>query len=201
MSYTIGGGGAPAGATTTDSYALDKPYEVYWPLTQEQVEQINQMLDTLFKYVTRAKTDVDAVKADISSIGVKVALRTLTHGELTSCNTSPITLVSAPGSKLFVMPIAYSMEKALDTAYAENPSFQLRFRGDTTQLTPIITPLLNAIADRWHGCVADPAGAWVTTTSPINKDLVLFSSADLTLGASTNLLRVKVAYYLVETIN
>lgn len=62
MSYTIGGGGGPAGATTVDVYALDKPYDLYWPFTEDQVQQINEMLDMLFKAQTRARADLALIQ-------------------------------------------------------------------------------------------------------------------------------------------
>lgn len=63
MSYTIGGGGGPAGNDTSDDHALDKPYDIYWPLTQEQVEQVNQMFEQLFKSLRRSADDIEVLES------------------------------------------------------------------------------------------------------------------------------------------
>lgn len=62
MSYTVGGGGGPAGSVESNEYALAQPFDISGgQFTAEMASQINQNFDALFKALVRTRTDIIAV--------------------------------------------------------------------------------------------------------------------------------------------
>lgn len=52
--YSVGGGGGRAEAFTENpEHALSKPYDLSWPLNADVIQQINEMLEQLFKSITK----------------------------------------------------------------------------------------------------------------------------------------------------
>lgn len=131
--YTIGGGGGLAGTTTSTDHALDKPYDLYWPLTADQVQSINEMLDLLFKSATKSATDIKVLNTDPGIL--KVAVVEITAARFLSLNTSPVTFVAAPGASKIIFPLQWIYEQnILGTAFGTAPTVRIRYDGSTTTI-------------------------------------------------------------------
>ena len=197
MSYTIGGGGGPAGGDTSSDYALDKPYDIYWPLSEDQVQQINEMLDTLFKAQTRAASDISAVSATTST-DIKVVTKILTDSQIQALNTSPITLVSAPGVDKVIVPISWQLRRNTSGgAYSANPTFFLRYGSagaDGSLFSGVAIALNLATDNNWYRDEALETA--IVTTDITNNSLVAKTSADVTSGSAGNTLNLIVVYYI-----
>lgn len=112
-----------------------------------------------------------------------------------SANSSPITLIPAPGSGLVVLPIQYFFKLDYNSvAYATNTTFRIYLNGN--DMSGSISTLLTATADTWR---FDLPSEFTTTTSPENAALVFqVDSGNPTSGNST--IDWTVIYRIVPTL-
>ena len=195
--YTIGGGGGPAGASTSVGHALDKPYDLYWPLTADQVQSINEMLDLLFKSVTKSASDIVTTHASVTS-ELQVVRQTITAARFNTLNSSEITLVAAPGVRRLHLPLQWVYEQSIEAdTFSVAPTLEIRYDG----LNALAIVTNRAISNAANRQEIDHLGSTgysviIPTTDVRNKALKLRTTADST-GGSGNF-RVTLWYYTTD---
>lgn|SRR3990167_1407548 len=146
--YNQGGGGGRAGSGgENDEYALDRPYELNGPWTFEMAQQLNEMLDLLFrsqvKSVNRLTVLEDAEPAATTSTWTTV------FKETSESRTSADT--RAADSELFVTMAAnttYIIRSSIvASALAGGPNINYRITGPAspTLLSIVVRTMQNTI--------------------------------------------------------
>lgn len=100
--YSQGGGGGPAGSgTQIDANQLDKPYDLQWPWSAEQVQKLDEMLHLLFLSATKLSnvTSTGDVTGPSSSIDGDIVKFSGTTGKVLADGGKLATdLVTGPAS-------------------------------------------------------------------------------------------------------
>lgn len=203
MSYSVGGGGGKAADFTENtSYALTKPYELYWPMTPEMIHQINEMLDLLFRNQIRASTDITTLQATTGSSDLLITTKEISSGEVQTLNTTPIAIVTGTVNKI-IMPVFFALEKDTTVASSTGPSLLVRYDGVTTDIYNFTGAQadLNNVRTGFMMGVYNTAGtvgnikivAYGSTNDIIGENIVLTAS-----GASdgTTTIKTTMAYLL-----
>lgn len=210
MPTELGGGGGRAGDDlANDFYALDKPYELQGDMTAEKLAQIDEMLQALYRALTRAETDIRTLTARVNALtsaGVFKQDVSLSATQVKSLSTVPVSAVSGvPG--FIIVPVFWAL-------------FEIRGGTDTFDGTPTFTPRLSGIAvDLLRGIsmiagatagttrfslAADLGGAATSTTdgaTVAGVDLMLRSNADIAsvIGTGSDCAwHFRIVYYLHE---
>jgi len=124
------------------------------------------------------------------------------EANLEVCNTTPFTLVAAPGANKVIMPIAWWPEFSITTVYANLPTWTLRYNGIALDILMTHTMTTNATVDTKLiiGVGNNPQFQQVLygANDPRNKALVLRSSADLS-GAGVATAKIHLVYSVGNT--
>lgn len=137
-------------------------------------------------------SDVITSAGSLSSIEV-----TLTDAQIKTLNSSPVTIIPAPGANFFIHPIIYDLKKnTVAGAYNTAPTLDLRFSGVVMNLATSLSSTLSTAGTQW---IAGNAVGWSSSATVENLGVVLFSSADVTGGNGANSLRVTIVYKIVPT--
>lgn len=122
----------------------------------------------------------------------------LTNAQIQSMNTTPITIVAAPGAGKYIVIIGCAVIKETTAgAYSATPNWSLRWSGVATELTTPKSLGLNAANKTWEriGIQATDVG---DTTDVTNLAVVSRLTADVTGGDAANYVVVKVAYFVMD---
>lgn len=149
--YDFGGGGGPATfLTENDADALSRLYELGWPITAETLQQLNEMLDQLYKSIVKRKAEITALAAiPIPTASIVSVVVNISNAELAAMATTPKVILAAPGAGITAVPL-YAMVVSLATvAYTNGPLFKWRYTGlsgntvfgvDKTPRLDLLTP-------------------------------------------------------------
>jgi hypothetical protein len=125
-------------------------------------------------------TDVTGVlPAANGGAGVYVATKTLSEGEIEAGNTSPSTIIAAPGSGIMAVPFYWSVISNVTAAYSTSPSWRLRYSGSSSDLAgAVVMNLANTgrFSDRTVG--ASSLTFDFDSFDARNKAIVLRADAD-----------------------
>lgn len=111
------GGGKAPGFDTGDGYILSKPYELVGSPTMAMIDQLNEMLDYLYRAVNRVIAQVATNTADISLLQSQVAtlqaLIIVIQGQIASLGTRVTTLEAAGsgGSEIQVLDAVWGISE------------------------------------------------------------------------------------------
>lgn len=106
---------------------------------------------------------------------------TLSQSQIEAANTTPITIVSAPGAGILVVPIMFSVICNVTSAYGTNPNWSIRYSGVANDIGNAVASQLNSTGVR--PCFAGVASE-AFTTDVRNLAIVLRLSSDPTGGAA-----------------
>ena len=129
---------------------------------------------------------------------VSEATVTLTNDQIKALNTTPITIVSAPGSGFAVMPIGMFFHTVQVAGYNTSSGLTLRFSGETSDLSTS-TNFATNVAGNFVKSAAMAGWAQITNTDAENLAVVLRGSVDLTSGNAGNSCKVTV-YYMTAAL-
>lgn len=196
--YNQGGGGGRAAATDTeDPFAYDQPFQISNTFTPETAQQINDMFAILFKAVSRAQTNINALQT-VSSGELLVVERDITEAELEVLGTVPITIIEAQGDGTVIVPIFWALHINISTAYTSSPTLQLRYAGDASNImTTLATGLATATGRHTHQGSSALVNESGDSGSPRNTAMEISFNADPT-GTGSAVMRVAI-WYTVTT--
>lgn len=221
MSYPLGGGGGKAGSiSTSENFALDKPYDISGEPSADKMQQIDEMLDLLFRTLTRTATEFvqgpDGVERDeniaifdgvtgkiIQDSGTKlseitaafrVASYDLTEAELETANSVPPIIIPAVADKI-IIPVVFQLKLTITSIYSNNPVVSLRYNGVTQNISDTMAPVFTINGNKF---LQTNAASRTLTGDPTNKGVVYFHNAELT-GAGAGTAKVIVGYVLADT--
>lgn len=216
MAYDIGGGGGKAGAgSDADKVALSKPYDISGEMTPEKMQQLNEMLQTLFD--NQGKQEDVGVRGPAVTVAGHVALWDDTKGtklkdagvftysiavlDLTAAQLSvatTYTIVAAPGAGKILVPLLFSASREVTGAFsAAGTGADLQYDGISTNIVAISGLNLTTVGTRHY---AEAAAAIAITSDPSNKALVVDVNTTMTAGTlRNNAIRFSVFYYTIDT--
>lgn len=198
MPYDVGGGGGKAGQDTTDAYALSKPYELNWPPTPEQWQNLNEMLVILFGDSTRHKTATDSAAApDLSSLEADIAAL---ETDVSTLESEVNAIQSSVGGSWDASVIAAADESSADsTTLTDDTELQLSLEASETYFFECeiwcrydadsdfkcrldVTSAVSAVILNNH--IIEQSGA--ASTLDGDTGIIAFPSATQTLASTTN---------------
>ena len=145
-----------------------------------------------------------ALLATLSGVGnLTLATTNLSLAQLTTIDTTPVTVVSAGGANTVVVPICWAVETNTTTASGgPAPTYRLRYDGIATNLADTLNSSAASSQTRFHFGMAIGQGFDAATpstaTPPVNKGLTVGFSLDI--GATfVGTARVFVLYYVAPT--
>ena len=194
MAYSQGGGGGRAvNIGENDIYALDKPFDAI------NFDSINELLNILFRNVTKAKAEIDAIVRTNGVSDIKISTLDLTNTQISTLNTVPVIHIAGQVGKI-IIPIWWTMEWDTTVVYTSAPNWRVRFTGNTTDLFATFTSRLNSL---FHVVTHSPgptAGInWEVATADdiVGTAVQLQLSADPTgTGNATAVSRI--GYYVID---
>jgi len=135
--------------------------------------------------------------ANGASSTILLAELSLTAVQIRALNSSPQTLVAAPGGNKIVVPVRvqYWVTRTA-TAYSADPTFSIRWAGAVTELfTPVGFFLATASAgDTFRNLVALEINTGYAGVDPRNAAVQIRTAADVTTGTGT--MKVSMLYYI-----
>jgi hypothetical protein len=123
---------------------------------------------------------------------------TLTHAQILALFTTPVALVPAQGATTCTIPISISMSSDFSAGVYSNPSVQVRYTGDSTNLFAVSSGTLNLATKRTQRLTGPDIG--ISTTACLNKAIEMSTSAAPTGGNVANQYKVRVIYYLMTVL-
>jgi len=119
----------------------------------------------------------------------------LTTAEVKALNTSPKTIVAAPGGGYAIMPIAMSVKVRFQSARYDGASgsIQLRTETDTASHLTSESDILSSLVDNWENCY-HTVGELAKVIE--NRPLKLYCPNDHTAGDS--IITVWVTYQIIK---
>lgn len=163
------------------------------------VTSTSEDFDLDFKTMTggAAATSKMKIKSDgqiSTSLGTLVYTNevTISSGQVLSGNSSPVTIVPAPGSGYRVAPIAFHVFLDYNSsAYATNTDFRFEINGAEVSITN--TTLLTSTADTWR----DMGLANTDITSTVDNQALVFKVQTGNPTAGNSPIRVRCIYAIV----
>ena len=196
--YDTGGGGGRVETITENSrITLSKPYDVASEWSPDTAQKINEMLQQLYEAAGKVEDEVEVIQAETTvSADVLKARVVLTDAQIQSLNTTPVTIVAAPGANKFIAVYGcWTYKNTSAGAYGTTPNFSLRFSGLATDLTTATSLFLASANNSWRR----PALAMVgNSTDPMNLAIVATLTTDVTGGNAANYLVVEVLYTILS---
>jgi hypothetical protein len=200
------GGKAPTFEENT-SEALAKPYVLTWPLSAEQVANLDEMLVTLFdvnRENEEAVADVveevevlQAAPAPADQILISVTIP-ITEAEIESANSSPVVLVAAIAGQVLV-PVTALVVVTVTSVYTSSPTWGLRHGGIAGNLSGTVAPSLNINGTKRF--MLGAADNFTFSGDPTGASIVLFLNANPTGGATgVATAKVHLTYYVADSI-
>lgn len=136
-----------------------------------------------------------------ASSALTVASVTLTNDQWKALNTTPITVVSAPGAGKAIILVSFTIQKDNSAgAYTGSGNYTLRYSGLTTTISESIQPQTTSADVRWFTSHMSLATIAFGTDSIANRAVVIRGDIDLTGGNAANVMKVTVAYHVVDAI-
>lgn len=128
-----------------------------------------------------------------------VRLVSITDAQWKANNTTPIELVPAPGSGKQLVLLGILSHTNIITAYSLAAAVNVRFDGKTGQV--ILSYGANTFyggsgVERWLHTPPNPSTGVVT--DPTNKNIAISTAGDLTLGGSSNVIKLAVVYKIID---
>lgn len=147
--------------------------------------------------------DGGTVASFLGTAAVLIANLTLTDAQIKAGNTTPQTIIAAPGSNKIAVPFHFSLTKDSSAGvYSASPTIRVRYAGNTTDIIDAAVAWTLTGANKTHQTVVRTAGQSFTYSSfdPTNKAVQFSTSADVTGGNIANSAKLSIAYYIVNSI-
>lgn len=201
--YDFGGGGGPATSLTeNDADALSRLYELGWPITAETLQQLNEMLDQLYKSIVKRKAEITALAAvPVPVASVVSVVVNISNAELAAMATTPKVILAAPGAGITAVPLFAMVVSLATVGYSNNPLFQWRYNGlsGNTVFGVDKSPRLDLLTPQFMQFL--PNEGQYTNTAISNKAVQVGFGTALT-GAGNATAQVLLVYTLfTQTLN
>lgn len=199
MSYSLGGGGGKSPLDKDNpNFALSKPYDLSG-LTEDTLDQINEMFDLLFKAVT--KTSEDVTRFTVGGTQINNIRTTLNNARVKTLSSGPFTILPAPGNGLSILPLWAVYRNMQVVGYDTSRSLEIRYVNAGTSGANLfhgITALSNIPDDRIYYDTLNFVGGDTPANESVNSALMLRTAGDLSLGSDANTLTVDLYYTIIK---
>ena len=183
MSYSVGGGGGPAGANPDDDSVIAKPYDLSRPtMSPEMVQQMDEMFQELYQANGTLVPRIKALEA--STQASKIYVRTVKIGNtrLKTIGDTPVTVVDAPGAGKIIAPVFAVGATYQTAAYSASRTCGFGYTDSSLTSAP-------ALFTTWASFLSSSAGvrrrSYISADTDVNNvDITEMVNCPVYFGAS-----------------